>query len=121
MWRIWKLVSLKGPPVIGLVSSGFDFVSVANDDISAYRIEGVGDTVTALHENGILCVRLGRIICEATGSRLLEVKGVRFAFFACSWAYEATFSSAERSNSIEDSEEKGEKVTYIVRGFSSNN
>jgi poly-gamma-glutamate synthesis protein (capsule biosynthesis protein) len=56
-------------------------------------MNGLSDTLNALRRNGILPVGFGQNTREAIAPKLLEVLGVRFAFFACSWAYEATFFS----------------------------
>ena len=90
-----KPIFLKGSPMaaIGLKNAGFNIVSIANNHILDYGIKGLSDTLTVLHENGIMPVGFGRNTSEATAPRSLEVKGVRFTFFACSFAYEATFFS----------------------------
>jgi poly-gamma-glutamate synthesis protein (capsule biosynthesis protein) len=88
-------IFLKGSPLaaMGLKNVGFKVVSVANNHILDYGTKGLSDTLNALRENGILPVGFGQNTREAIAPRLLEVLGVRFAFFACSWAYEATFFS----------------------------
>ena len=90
-----KPIFLKGSPLaaIGLKNGGFKVVSIANNHILDYGIRGLNETLTVLHKNGIMPVGFGRNTREATAPKSLEVKGVRFAFFACSFAYEATFFS----------------------------
>lgn len=90
-----KPIFLKGSPMaaIGLKNTGFNVVSIANNHILDYGIRGLSDTVTVLQKNGIMPVGFGRNTREATAPKSLEVKGVRFTFFACSFAYEATFFS----------------------------
>ena len=90
-----KSIFLKGSPLaaIGLKNAGFKVVSIANNHILDYGIRGLSETVTVLQKNGIMPVGFGRNTREATAPKSLEVKGVRFAFFACSFAYEATFFS----------------------------
>lgn len=90
-----KPIFLKGSPMaaIGLKNTGFNVVSIANNHILDYGIKSLSDTLTVLHKNDIMPVGFGRNTREATAPKLLEAKGVRFAFFACSFAYEATFFS----------------------------
>jgi len=90
-----KPIFLKGSPMaaIGLKNTGFNVVSIANNHILDYGISGLRDTLTVLHKNDITPVGFGWNTREATAPKSLEVKGVRFTFFACSFAYEATFFS----------------------------
>ena len=90
-----KPIFLKGSPMaaVGLKNTGFNVVSIANNHILDYGIKSLSDTLTVLHKNDIMPVGFGRNTREATAPKLLEVKGVQFAFFACSFAYEATFFS----------------------------
>ena len=78
---------------IGLKNTGFNVVSIANNHILDYGMKSLSDTLTALHKNDIMPVGFGWNTREATAPKSLEVKGVRFTFFACSFAYEATFFS----------------------------
>lgn len=91
-----RQVFLKGSPraAISLKNVGFNVVSIANNHILDYGIEGLSDTLCFLRKNGILPVGFGRNTQEAFAPATLEVKGLRFTFFACSWAYEATFFSS---------------------------
>lgn len=115
-----KLIFLKGSPMaaIGLKNTGFNVVSIANNHILDYGIKGLRDTLTVLHKNGILPVGFGRNTRDATAPKLLEVKGVRFAFFACSWAYEATFFSPGvapiRSRMLKKQVKKAKEISDIV-------
>ncbi len=84
--------SLKG--AAALRNAGFGVVSVANNHILDYGIEGATDTLTVLRKNGIRAVGFGLNSYRATTPVYMETKGVRFAFLACSFAYEATFFSA---------------------------
>ncbi|MCK4424513.1 CapA family protein [Candidatus Bathyarchaeota archaeon] len=120
-WRgTSKLIFLKGSPkvAIGLKNAGFNVVSIANNHILDYGIKGLSDTLVVLHKNGILPVGFGRNTRDATAPRLLEVKGVRFAFFACSWAYEATFFSPGvapiRSRTLKKQVKKAREISDII-------
>ena len=91
-----RAIYLKGSPkgAVGLRNAGFKVVSVANNHILDYGIEGATDTLTVLRKNGIRTVGFGWNSRQATTPVYMEAKGVRFAFLACSFAYEATFFSA---------------------------
>jgi len=115
-----ELIFLRGSPraAIGLKNTGFNIVSIANNHILDYGIRGLNDTLTVLHKNGILPVGFGRNINEAIAPKLLEVKGVRFAFFACSWAFNATFFSPGvapiRLRTLKKQVKKAKEFSHIV-------
>jgi poly-gamma-glutamate capsule biosynthesis protein CapA/YwtB (metallophosphatase superfamily) len=120
-WRgTSKLIFLKGSPTaaIGLKSAGFNVVSIANNHILDYGIKGLSDTLAVLHKNGILPVGFGRNTRDAASPKLLEVKGVRFAFFACSWACDATFFSPGvapiRSRMLKKQVKKAKEISDMV-------
>jgi poly-gamma-glutamate capsule biosynthesis protein CapA/YwtB (metallophosphatase superfamily) len=86
---------LKGPPTaaVGLKNAGFNVVSIANNHILDYGTKGASETMAALRKNGIVPVGFGMNTREAMAPKLIEAKGIRFAFLAGSSAYEATFFS----------------------------
>ncbi len=86
---------LKGPPMaaVGLKNAGFNVLSIANNHIMDYGTKGASETVAVLRKNGIIPVGFGMNAREAMAPKLLEAKGIRFAFLAGSSAYEATFFS----------------------------
>lgn len=61
---------------------GFDIVSVANNHIMDYGIDGLRSTLGALRAAGISAVGAGESLAEATRSRVAEAGGRRIAFLA---------------------------------------
>ena len=66
----------------GIVSAGFDVVSLANNHTLDYHIAGMFETMRLLEENGIAWVGAGRNIDEARSPLIMEVKGVKVGFLS---------------------------------------
>lgn len=74
-----------------LARAGFDVVSLANNHILDYGVEGLHDTVGALEEVGIHHCGAGDTLAEARQPALLEANGVRVAVLCYSLTYPAEF------------------------------
>lgn len=74
----------RAPPAVaaGLRYGGFDLLSLANNHVLDYGVEGLLDTITALDRAGIAYTGAGRTPDEAYAPRLLTVKGIRIAVLA---------------------------------------
>lgn len=71
------------PNVIdGLVQTGFDIVSLANNHVLDYHQECMLETWERLSDAGIFQIGTGMNLKEATEGVIIENKGVRFGFLA---------------------------------------
>lgn len=66
--------------VATLLAGGVDVVSLANNHLMDYGLEGLADTLSTLDAHGIKRFGAGPSLAAARAPALLEVKGVRFAF-----------------------------------------
>ena len=66
----------------GLVVSGFDVVSLANNHILDWGTEALSDTKTILADNNIVSVGAGNTVTEANKEAVIERNGLRVAFLS---------------------------------------
>jgi poly-gamma-glutamate capsule biosynthesis protein CapA/YwtB (metallophosphatase superfamily) len=78
----------------GLLTAGFNVLSLANNHILDYGEEALLDTIEVLRANGIYPVGMGRNIREARTPVFLQVKGVKVAFLAYCSFYKASAHQA---------------------------
>lgn len=76
----------RAPPqaASGLALAGFDVLSLANNHLMDYGLQGLRDTRRALQSAGVLGVGAGLNEREALAPRVLTRSGVRIAFLAVS-------------------------------------
>lgn len=79
---------LRADPVMAgaLAQAGFNVLSLANNHTPDFGPRGILDTLQNLEGAGVTPVGAGRDDEDALAARLLEVKGMRFAFLAFSEA-----------------------------------
>jgi poly-gamma-glutamate synthesis protein (capsule biosynthesis protein) len=65
-----------------LRSAGFDAVSIANNHIMDFGVDGLRETVSILRDRGIQCCGAGETLAQARSPVILEAKGIRFGFLA---------------------------------------
>lgn len=65
-----------------LHDAGFDMLSLANNHTMNFGVKGILDTLRFLGEAGVTPVGAGRDGDEANAPKVLNVKGMRFAFLA---------------------------------------
>ncbi|MBC7237992.1 MAG: CapA family protein, partial [Chloroflexi bacterium] len=72
-----KTYTFRAPPsaVEGLVSAGFDMLSLANNHCNDFGTEALLDTFDILRDRGILYMGAGRTITEAYALRMMDVNG----------------------------------------------
>lgn len=82
-----KTYVFKGNPeaLSGLVYSGIDLVTLANNHTLDQGLEGLYDTMTHLDEHGIKHIGAGKNETEAYTPHVVEINGVKVAFLAASW------------------------------------
>lgn len=84
-------VALKSPlnAVQGLKSGFFDVISLANNHMLDYGIEGLEETLQVLDKQDIVYVGAGRTTSEATEPVIINKNGISFGFlaFACAFPY----------------------------------
>ncbi|NOU94369.1 CapA family protein [Paenibacillus sp. LMG 31456] len=68
----------------GIKVAGFDLVSIANNHVLDYKVEGLMDTMKALDEKGIPYVGAGVDAHAAYSSKEVIIKGKKFRFLAFS-------------------------------------
>jgi len=81
-----KPIIFRGSPenVTGLVYAGIDVVTIANNHIIDFGLEGLQQTQTVLHSNGILYSGAGANSYEAYQPLFVNKKGTSIAFLASS-------------------------------------
>ncbi len=77
-------ITFRAPPgiLLGIREAGFTVLSIANNHISDYGAEALGDTIAALDAAGIARCGAGRDGEDARRPAVLEANGKRFAFLA---------------------------------------
>lgn len=79
------------PRVIeGIVASGFDILSLANNHMFDWGRLALSDTVSLLHDQNIQTIGAGRTYDEANTSAIVEKNGERFAFLSYTNLYPAS-------------------------------
>lgn len=68
----------------GIKDAGFDMVSIANNHVLDYKVDGLLDTMNALDEQGLLYVGAGVDADAAYSSKEVVIKGKKFRFLAFS-------------------------------------
>lgn len=66
----------------GLAWAGFDLVTLGNNHILDYGVEGLEDTLRTLDEAGVAHVGAGKNAAEASAALIIERNGLRIAFLA---------------------------------------
>lgn len=79
-----KPVTLRAEPdaVVNLISSGFDMISLANNNSVDYDSDALVDTITLLEENDINTTGAGSNITEAREIDIVEINGVKTAYIS---------------------------------------
>ena len=74
----------RGPPAgaLGLARAGVDIVSLANNHVLDYGLEGLTDTMQALSEAGVSYAGAGADEAAARSAAIIERNGLRVAFLA---------------------------------------
>lgn len=82
-----KTFVFKGKPeaLSGLVYSGIDLVTLANNHTLDQGLEGLYDTMSHLDEYGIKHIGAGKNDTEAYEPHVVEINGIKVAFLAASW------------------------------------
>lgn len=102
-----------------LKDSNFNIVSLANNHILDYTIDGLLDTIDALNNVNISYIGAGNNIFEARKAHLIEKNKIKIAFLAYSYTYEATNKSAGcapiwKSLIIDDIKKIRNKVDHVI-------
>ncbi len=81
-----SIYSFRMPPqgIEGLIFSGFDVLSVANNHVGDWGREALKDTILRLEDGGIRAIGAGFNEAEAYQPKILEAKGLKIAFLAFS-------------------------------------
>ncbi len=88
-----KKFTFKVPPsyAIGLVHAGFDVVTLANNHILDYGLEGLKNTLTVLDSIGLAYCGAGLTLEQAQQPAILERNGCRIAFLGFSMTFPEEF------------------------------
>ena len=80
-----KWVTLKQDPMLAkeYVKMGFKVLSIANNHMLDYGLEGFLSTIRVLKENGLIYVGGGLNLDEALEHKIIEKNGISIAFAAC--------------------------------------
>lgn len=87
----------------GLLSSGFDVLSIANNHIFDWGRAALSDTIGILNEVGIATVGAGHNFEEANAPRVIEIHGVKIAFLAYTDLYPQSLWATETQGGVSDS------------------
>jgi len=83
-----------------LKDAGFDIVSLANNHSMDYGKEGLIDTIDTLNNSEILYSGAGINIGDARKIKIIERKGIKFAFLGYSTAYSGEFCAGPKNPGI---------------------
>jgi poly-gamma-glutamate synthesis protein (capsule biosynthesis protein) len=88
-----KKFTFRVPPlfVTGLLGAGFDLVTLANNHILDFGLQGLYDTITLLDSVGIGYCGAGQDKTQALAGRIIEREGWRVGFLAYSLTYPEAF------------------------------
>ena len=100
-----SIYSFRADPraVEGLLYSGFDIFSAANNHILDYGRVALSDTVETLTEAGIAAIGAGHNFEEANAPHITEVRGVKIAFFAYTNLYPQSLWATETQSGVSTS------------------
>jgi len=94
-----KLIAWRASPFVAqdLKEMGFTCISLANNHICDYGIDGLLDTLEALRSQKILCVGAGRNLKEALAPAVIQVaKGTTLAVFSVSCTLPKNSAASEK-------------------------
>jgi poly-gamma-glutamate capsule biosynthesis protein CapA/YwtB (metallophosphatase superfamily) len=88
-----KTFNLRGSPEFckSLADAGFNIISLANNHILDYGAGGLIDTIDNLQKEGIHHIGAGKDLEEASKPLIIEMKGLRLAFLAFTYAFRARY------------------------------
>jgi poly-gamma-glutamate synthesis protein (capsule biosynthesis protein) len=94
-----KTYSFKIPPeyAAGIATSGIDVVTLANNHIMDFGVEGLISTITTLDSFGVFHCGAGKNINEANMPAIVVSNGKKVAFFGYSMTFPAEFYASETS------------------------
>jgi len=97
--RFEKTFTFKVPPQYGvsLLEPGIDVVTLANNHILDYGIEGLNDTITLLDSIGILHCGAGNTKRDARQPAIFQVNGFRIAVLGYSMTFPEEFFATNSS------------------------
>ncbi len=98
--RFDKRFNFKVPPkyAVGLINAGFDVVTLANNHILDYGIEGLNNTLAVLDSIGLAYCGAGLTLEQAQKPAIIEKNGYKIAFLGYSMTFPEEFWAATRSN-----------------------
>jgi hypothetical protein len=83
-----------------LLSAGFDVVSLANNHAYDWGQEALLDTLIRLQEAGLPYVGVGKNLSEARRPVILERKGTKVGFLACSMVHPKGYEAEEKKPGV---------------------
>ena len=84
----------------GLLYSGFDVLSIANNHIFDWGRVALSDTIGILNDVGIAAVGAGHNFEEANAPRVIEIRGVKIAFLAYTDLYPQSLWATETQDGV---------------------
>jgi len=84
----------------GLLYSGFDVLSIANNHILDWGRTALSDTIGVLNDVGIAAVGAGHNFEEANAPRVIEIRGVKIAFLAYTDLYPQSLWATETQGGV---------------------
>lgn len=89
------------PRVIeGLIGSGFDVLSIANNHIFDWGQEALLDTINKLKENGISYIGAGENYQDANEIKIKEINGIKFGFLGLTNLYPKSFWAKDNQTGL---------------------
>ena len=109
-----------------LKNAGFDMVTLANNHLMDYGVEGLHSTMKICKEENLICIGAGDTVKEASKIVFKVIKGKTIAFInCCENEWSTTFSESPGANAlnevaifyqIKDARENADFVILIIHG-----